>query len=632
MRTYLALLSSLFLSTALQAQIKVDRTLDGAYPHLYEPAFAKPKYDKVKSTNFYIPMRDGVRIAVTLHLPEGLPAGEKIPLVMVQTRYWRNFELRGFYKGLLNAYWVGPQKIKKQLIGHGYAVMDVDVRGTGASFGKVPCPWSQEEIFDGADIATWVTKQPWSNGNIGTAGVSYSGTTAEMALVPKHPAFKAAVAMFSLYDVYDDISFPGGVHLEGFTKNWSAANLLMDQNIPPSKKLAKFVKGVLPVDDDKDRSQLNAAVNEGVNYDVHSLAQNVRFRDDTAKGFIAATVDTFSPHRFRKQVNEGGAAVLCWSGWYDGAYPHSAIKRFLTLTNPKNKLMLGPWNHGGSMRISPDHAGKANFPHISELLKFFDYHLKGLQNGLYDEPRVHYYTMGEEKWKTANTWPPASKPTPIYLAPELKLSNELPPSVNEFRYQVDTNARTGLQTRWASLRSALTDPKAYGDRAAAGDKLLSFYGPVLTEDLTISGHPIADIYLAADTTDATLFVYLEDVAPDGTVRYVTEGQLRALHRWYGVRPSGRDETVYTPPFDAPDVPYRDYKREHGQLLTPGVPARFKFDLLPTSYTFVKGHRLRIGIAGADIDNFERLKGKLPVFTVQTGGNYPSQIVLPVEVR
>jgi putative CocE/NonD family hydrolase len=439
--------------------------------------------------------------------------------------------------------------------------------------------------------------------------------------------------MFCLYDVYDDIAFPGGILLRGFVKPWSEANNRMDRNVPPSKKAAKFLKGVLPVDDDKDRSQLNAAVNAGPNYDVYTLATTTTYRDDTARGFIAATVDTFSPHRYRKQTDASGAALFSWSGWYDGAYQHSAIKRFLSLSNPQNKLMLGPWNHGGDLRIDPSAPGKANYPHLSGILRFFDYHLKDQkQNGQAEEARVFYYTMAEGKWKSSNTWPPANTRNVIlYLNGDRKLERSLPAVPAELPYKVDTNARTGVtNTRWAALRNGLTDPVAYGDRRKQQQYLLTFDTEPLAQPLTVTGHPLADIYLTVDTTDATLFVYLEDVHPDGTVHYVTEGELRALHRWFGPRPTGADLKDWTPPVDAPGIPYRDYTRAHGQPLQPGEPARMYFDILPTSYQFKAGHRLRVGIAGCDEDNFQRLPGKLPTFRILTGGEKPSQVVIPVE--
>ena len=109
------------------------------------------------------------------------------------------------------------------------------------------------------------------------------------------------------------------------------------------------LKGVRPVVADRDRSMLAAAVRDHVyNWDVHQSALRFAYRDDRIPYEWNISIDTFSPHTFVKDLDASGTAVDSYSGWFDGGYSHAAIKRHLTLTNPKNRLILGPWDHGGS--------------------------------------------------------------------------------------------------------------------------------------------------------------------------------------------------------------------------------------------------------------------------------------------
>ena len=165
-------------------------------------------------------MRDGVKIAVDLYLPENFQPGQQIPTILHQTRYWRAIEYRWLIslfkddrpRGVIGNY-------ADRFLQQGYAWVDVDVRGSGASFGTRPIAYSPAEIQDGAEIVDWVISQSWSNGHVGAMGISYSGGTAEMLLVNQHSAVKAVAPMFSGFDLYSEIAFPGGIHLRLVYRN-----------------------------------------------------------------------------------------------------------------------------------------------------------------------------------------------------------------------------------------------------------------------------------------------------------------------------------------------------------------------------------------------------------------------------
>ena len=162
----------------------------------------------------------------------------------------------------------------------------------------------------------------------------------------------------------------------------------------------------------------------------------------------------------------------------------------------------------------------------------------------------------------------------------------------------------------------LTHP--YSDLNTEEAKLLRYISPPLEQDLEVTGHPILTLFLSSTTPDATVFAYLEDVDDRGNVIYVTEGQLRTLHRKLSQSPNEQLQFL----------PYRTYKREDALPLQPEKVARLVFDFLPTSYQFHKGHRIRLSLAGADKDHFAPLPGPVPTLTIFYSHLHPSHLHLP----
>jgi hypothetical protein len=573
----------------------------------------------------YLTMRDGIKIAVDVYLPDGLEPDQTIPTILHQTRYWRAINYRWLVsafkedrpRGLIGTY-------AKRFLQQGYAWVDVDVRGSGASFGTRPVAYSPEEIKDGAEIVDWIITQPWSNGKIGAMGISYSGGTAEMLLVNQHPAVKAVAPMFSGFDLYAEIAFPGGIHLTWFTETWSEINHRLDHNqLPFGGWITNlFVRGVRPVDGDAGQHLLTLALQEHeTNWSPHREASGIVFRDDSPPSRQATNIDALSTQTYADQIAKSGAAIYSYSGWFDGGYQLAAIKRYLHHQQPTHRLILGPWDHGGKRRISPYALGPAQFDHAAELLKFFDVHLKGMDPGIQDDPPIRYYTMGEERWKTSTGWPPESSPLPMYFQNEGGLSMEPPAGAGTpDRYQVDPTTGTGKHSRWNTLVGiSLKNP--YPDRKERDQALLVYTSDPLSEALEVTGHPVATVYLSATSQDTNLFVYLEDVTPEGDVHYVTEGQLRAIHRRW--QPSG------TNLYATPPIPARTFRRADAAPLIPGEVVPLTLDLLPTSYQFKQGHRIRIALAGADKDHFQLLDGPAPTWEVWHSPDRPSHVELPV---
>ncbi len=583
-----------------------------------EPMAAAPT-----KTSFYLPMPDGVKIATDLYLPSGYAAPAKLPTILLQTRYYRAFDIR--WPASLFTERFGPTI--KAFTANGYAVVTTDTRGSGASFGSIDAPWSPSEVRDGSEVVHWITLQPWSNGKVGSLGTSYDGTSADMLLASGHPALKAIAPRFSLFDCYTDVAFPGGIHFKWFTKNWGIGNRALDLGRPGDALgfLAGLViKGPKPVDEDASKKLLSAAQKEHEdNHDVFKDMLGITYREDrNERGFGFADV---CPFGFVRELEATKVPIYSYSGWFDGAYPNAAIARFLSVKNPGSKLILGPWDHGGRQNISPFSSGRGPaFDHYGELLRFFDRYLKGEATGVDKELPVRYFTMGEEKWKSAPSWPPpGGKKVSLYLG-EKRAVTFTPPTATDAAsqdsYQVSYDLGTGDNARWNSIYNNDKKPILYPDRRRADEKLLVYDSPTLSGDLEVTGNPIAQIYLSSSDRDGEVFVYLEDLFPDGRVQYVTEGLLRALHR---------KESADAPMYQNAAGINRTFSRDDGQNLTPGKVAELRFELIATSYQFKKGHRIRIAIAGADTDHFSVVPPKPPIFKVQHSKQYPSRIELPV---
>lgn len=614
------------LSINLQAQKSKDYQATDVAINLPKPykSVGHGNYKGLKVSNFYLTMSDSVKIAVDLYLPKNLEAGTKLPTLVHQTRYWRSPDLRWPFSMFTNGL-IGPMgKAITEVVENGYAVINIDSRGSGASFGNRKYPWSEEEYNDLAEIVDWIIQQEWSNQNVGTIGVSYSGTTAEFALVNQHPNIKCGILLYSLFDVYEDIAFPGGIYHEFFVENWGTFNNRLDKNEIPRKSFVArlLVKGVRRVNGPKKVRTFKAAIREHeANIQVSESSDGIIFKDDVPTNRAVASSAIFSPSNYITEINNSRAAVYLYSGWLDGNYQRAAIRKFLNYDNPQNKLLIGPWEHSGQYNCSPNNPGKSGFDHVGEFLKFFDYHLKGVENGLYDEPKVHYFTMAEDRWKSSETWPVKTQTQSFYFAENNALSTELPITNDALfdQYQVDTTAGTGDDSRWKSVIGMLKTGAVYPDREVQAEKLLVYDSAPLEDNLEVTGHPSITLYINSTATDGNFHVYLEDIDSEGNIYLITEGLLRGIHRKVSTK---------RPPYKIV-TPYHSYLSKDAFPLVPGTVSELIFDLLPTSYQFKKGHKIRVSLSGADKDHFANVLDEEPVWEVYRNAIYPSKIELPV---
>lgn len=573
-------------------------------------------------------MRDGCRIALDIWLPEGpgLDAGGRVPAILILTPYYRRFALRDGAIGTEPS--PNAAKYRDYFVPRGYAVVVVDVRGTGASFGTRDSFRSPDEREDFREIADWVVAQPWSNGAIGSTGVSYLGAAAMFLASTGHPAVKAVAPLFAVWNTYTDHFYPGGLLLNGLAQGYDDLVTALDQD--RREALARFpyfadpnFAGPQPVDEDSDGALARAAVHEHRgNFRMPDFITEFRFTDDRLPYDPDFGAPSFSPYHYAPHIRPE-VAVYSISGWMDGVgFSNGAIARFLSLPGRDRRLLLGPWDHGARVNVSPFRdAEEPRFDVLAEVLRFFDEHLMGRETGLGDEAPIHYFTMRDEVWRSASDWPVTRDVCLLQLADGGRLATE-PSDPGRDTYQVDFTVGTGTRTRVERL-AAIDTRSYYPDWRGRDARMLSYTSDPLDGPLEVSGHPIAVLRLAASEADAALHLYLAEVEPDGEARYVTEGVLRALHR----------QESEAEPYQRWTWPFRSFARAQARPLVPGRAEDIRVPLLPTSWLFAAGSRIRLSIAGADADHFAQAPhGRPPLLTIERGGDPASWLELPVRRR
>jgi putative CocE/NonD family hydrolase len=513
-------------------------------------------------------------------------------------------------------------------ISHGYAMVNTDVRGSGASFGVWRMPWEEASVEDAKTILDWIIAQPWSNGNVAGYGLSYMGTTAELLLASGHPALKAVLPAFNHPDVFVDAALPGGIFNQRFIKEWGRLIYTLDQNQKPdnfSTLLRILVQGVRPVDSDRGHSLLHQAISEHQHNSHFDMIEGVNFRDEIDPD-LNHDLDDVTVSRYMDKIRANPVPSYGWASWLDAGTADAALRRFMTFPQAK-RVVIGAWEHGGGRQCSPYQSpGAPVRPHFSvqwqEQLRFYDAYLKNVNNGIPGERVIYYYTLGSETWQKTDTWPPGGvKYERWYFAPDRLLSPLMPAGKEgSDGYSVDFSATTGKNNRWWSLGPAYNQPLSYPDREAQSEKLLTYTSLPLEEDLEVSGYPIIHLHVRSSEPDVAFFIYLEDVHPQGKVFYLTEGILRSIHRKISSQPS---------PYQL-QVPYHSFRRDDAQPLIPGEIAEVSFGLYPISALIRRGHCLRVSIAGADADTFPRIPAHgFPELEFFHNRHQPSAIDLPV---
>ena len=558
-------------------------------------------------TSGFIPMPDGTRIAADVFLPAGLPRDRKLPAVLTATRYWRAPEGSS------------PPPQAQDWIRRGYALVVVDVRGTGASFGVWKYPWSRGEVRDLGDVVRWIATQSWSDGTVGAIGTSYTANTAQLAAATGGRPLKAVIPRFMDFDAWADLTAPGGVINSFLLRQWGEAVAAMDRNTPSGNP----PHGVRPVDGDSGRALLIAAVKDHeANPPLYEIGPRAVHRDQVMPEW-AGSSDDYATFRWRDPIERARVPIFGWASWFDAGTSNGAISRWLTWKSPQF-LVIGAWSHGGGHHASPFLAPETptDPPMASQqdaAACWFDRYLRGGSSG--PAPgRIWYYTVGEERWKSTKSWPVSGvKQERWFLNADRALSRAAPSGSDSDTYEVDFDATTGTQNRWYTQLGG--GDVIYPDRVESDRRLLTYTSAPLERDVEVTGNPVITLRLTSTASDGAFFAYLEDVAPDGRVTYVTEGMLRGIHR-----------LVTTAPYRVL-YPYHSFRERDAAAIVPGAMTELRFGLFPVSVQFKKGHRIRIALAGADKDTFGRIPSEGGVtWKVSRTGGAPSYVDLPIVER
>lgn len=539
--------------------------------------YSSPVYDGSKLTSVYVPMRDGVRLAVDIFRPtkHGVVVDDPLPVLWMHSPY--NRRPKGG-ESQASAYPGGPLDLVK----YGYVVAVADFRGLYASFGQDRLfnlgEYDKAAWFDAYDLTEWLAKQSWSSGRIGMWGCSATGGSELQAAATRPPSLRAIFPMSPNFDAYTFANY-GGAPSSSPARPGSSAE--RDAQASPV--------------DGPDGADLLSQAAAGHTDDAASQ-RDLPFRDSQSAALGSDWWRRSSPSAHLAAFQAPGLAVYTAGDWDESSTKLAPAMLFANMPPGRAKLLFGPHGHCGWSQTSKEEG----FSIQVEELRFFDYWLKGVQNGVMQEPPVTYYTYNapaDHLWRQSPTWPPAAERHARYYLRSGSLDPSLPtaPSRDE--------TTMGPPAAASSIQL---------HQAPGG---LAYLTPPLDHDVEVTGFPVADIWISTQAPDADVVAEIEDVAPDGSTRsYEMIGRLRASHRKLSPAPYRNDA-----------LPYHSDLNTDLKPLKPGHPAELKFALLPMSYIFAKGHRIRVSVTFSD----PITPNAKTSAAILSGPGTPSSILLPV---
>ncbi len=568
-----------------------------------------------------IPMRDGVRLAATLFRPD---APGPFPAIVYRTPYDQARTADGARLPLAAAK-------------RGYLVFLVDVRGRYASEGEFEA--YRNEGPDGHDTIEWVASLPYCDGKVGTYGGSYPGYLQWLTMAEDPPHLAAAAPDMTPVSSHH-FFYQGGAFSHAWYE-WFMPLILPDLRRRAGDRSGPWDTQTAAAEWERERERWYA---HRPLADVPLLRRYAPYfyewqshPDEDEFWAFANVEDDF--HRMR-------APALILSGWYDDAYgPAGATRGFRGMraeaATPEaregTRLILGPWTHT-SLTVRTTTSGDLDFGPSAGvdfdalLLDWFDRWLKGIRNGVDESPPARYFVMGENRWRTSETWPPADAvPTPFYLAsggrantaagdgrlaraaPATAVANPasdaVPAAAVADRYTFDP--RDPVRTPNFERQGAL--PQA---DVEAREDVLVYTSETLTEPLTIAGELMVELYVSSDAPDTDFAFMLTDVHPDGTSYNLGSAEAGLLRMRYR---DGFDRQV---------------------SMEPGTVYRITIGGLYTAVRFDPGHRIRLQVTssrypvldpnpntGTEIATEARLVPAQQ--TVYHDAERPSRVVLPV---
>jgi predicted acyl esterase len=426
----------------------------------------------------------------------------------------------------------------------GYVVARVDIRGTGRSGGKlVPYEYSEQEQQDGETVIDWLAKQPFSNGNVGMFGISWGGFNAIHMAMRRPPALKAIITLMSTDDIYqDDVHFIDGMmHIDAYEIGQDLSNIL--PGVPDFVLDSNYFKN---------------------RFETTPWLLQYKKQQRDGPFWDRASLNT--------DYSRINIPVFAIGGWYDG-YRDAVFRMLENLKSPV-KAMIGPWNHTFPNWADPPPPVEWR----AEAVRWFDQWLKGKETGIMKEPRLSAFIRDwhppgtsiveiKGSWMWTDAWPSTEVSLQTYF-PGAKgaLSKSTPDqsaAVFKRKYIPSAGTEAGGSVMWWGDWSP--------DQRAEDSKSIVFETDILNEDISILGLPRVHLMVSADVPHANWFVRLNDVAPDGQVTMVTGAGANGTHRESAANPKA--------------IPI-------------GEAFPLDIELHATSWTFRKGHRIRIAIGNA----------------------------------
>ena len=493
----------------------------------------KPECTFTRQNDVATPMRDGTVLRSNVLTPDG--AGP-YPILMIRTPYSKENPFAGAYNSMDT--WAGRC----------YIVVSQDVRGQYKSDG-IFYPF-RSEATDGYDAIEWAAKLPKSNGKVGMYGFSYPGATQWLPATLRPPHLTAIIPAMTSSDYRDGWTYEGGALYQAFAQYWpmnSIANSAV-RHLPDGATLDEELNAAQKAYADKWKwflplQGLSAAAPGGL----------ARRAPTTSTGCSHPEDDSYwQPWSIRRHWSDITVPAISFDGWYD-IFLNGAIENFVgmrknggsTGARDGQRLVIGPWQHlGWQQKVGDIDFGPEAANSMPELMKrWYDYWLKGVQNGVDKEPQVKLFVMGANKWRTANEWPiPGTEFRKYYLhskgaantaAGDGTLDTTMPAAgvrrtSTATTRRIPCRASAGASSR--SSRLVREDQRPVLDRK---DVLVYTTAP-LTTDVEVTGPISVTLYAASSATDTDFTAKLDDVYPDGTSMLISSrDSARALSRVAG---------------------------------------------------------------------------------------------------
>ena len=515
------------------------------------------------------PMRDGMRLSADIFRPD---APGKFPVILIRTPY----DKEGY-----STYSSFPDYAARK----GYVVIVQDVRGRYGSEG-VFLPYVQE-IEDGYDSVEWAAALPYSNGKVGTQGCSYLGAV-QWQLATASPPHLVAIFPQCTFANARHFFFFGGA----FDLSWIS---WLNGRLPEIKKRIGIEGKEASIEEAQNQWTINKW--KWLSYlplrNFPLLKEFCPYYNEWLSHPDDGSYWDFANVEKKHRQVEVPAYNL--TGWFDDGYGQpGAILNFLGMKkNGKTKearegqkLIIGPWTHcnpttkAGDIDFGPEAAMDLN----ELVMRWFDFWLKGIDNGILSDPPIKIFVMGSNRWRYEQEWPLArTEYTPYYLhslggANSLNgngtLDRRAPASENPDFYIYDpSNPVTDFHFEESGPR----DQRPIEIR----NDVLVYTSEPLAADLEVTGPITAEIWASSSAKDTDFVVKIMDVYPDGYSQNITpqlSGILRARYR----------ESESTP-----------------ILLTPGKIYKFDIGLMYTSQVFKKGHRIRMAVTSSYFPHIDR---------------------------